>query len=307
MKIAIVGVGGVGGYFGARLAAAGEDVAFIARGSHLAAMREEGLRIESANGNLRLHPVRASDKPSEIGPVDVVVISVKLWDTENAAAAAKPLVGRDTAVVSFQNGVDAAERLSAVVGASHVMGGVAHIAAAIAAPGVIKHTGTMARLTVGELAGGQSRRVDAFAAAAKRAGIECVASSDIRRAIWEKFIFLSTFSGLTALLRLPKGPIYADAETKTLFREALAEATAVARACGVALPDDHVDKTLAFGEGLPAEMKSSMLVDLENGRRLEVPWLSGTVARLGREKGVATPVHALIWTALKLHANGGPA
>ncbi|MBI3707418.1 MAG: 2-dehydropantoate 2-reductase [Proteobacteria bacterium] len=203
MKIAVIGAGGIGGYFGARLAASGEDVAFVARGAHLAAMKRDGLRLESARGNLHVTPVRATDDPSAIGPVDVVMIAVKLWDTEAAAMAARPLVGRETTVVSFQNGVDAAERMAVIVGPEHVVGGTAQIAAVIAAPGVIRHTGTMAVLTVGELGGGTSVRVGAFAAAGKRAGLDVIESTDMRRAIWEKFILLAPFAGVTTLTRRP--------------------------------------------------------------------------------------------------------
>lgn len=304
MKIAVVGAGGVGGYFGARLAAAGQDVAFIARGAHLAEMRRCGLRVKSVLGDLHVKPIVATDAPGEIGPVDWVVIAVKLWDTEAAARAALPLVGPDTAVVSFQNGVDAAERLAGVFERRRVVGGVTHIAAAISGPGTIRHTGTMAKLTLGELDGGGSARVEAFVAACRAAQIDAAAAPDIRRVIWEKFTFLATFSGVTALTRLPKGPILADPDTRALFEAALTEAVTVARARGIAMPDDMVARVMRFADGLPDEMRSSMLGDLERGGRLELPWLSGAVARLGDELGVPTPTHRTIYRALKLHAEG---
>jgi 2-dehydropantoate 2-reductase len=300
-----MGTGGVGGYFGARFAAAGADVAFIARGNHLAAMRRDGLKVESQNGDLHLKPVKATDRPAEIAPVDLAILAVKLWDTDAAIDAMRPLIGPNSAAVSFQNGVEAADKLAAAFGPARVLGGVGHIAAVIGAPGIIKHTGTMARLTIGELDGEESPRLKALAELAKRGGIDLAVSPDIRRAIWEKMIFLATFSGMTALTRRPKGPIFADPDTRAMFERAVAEAVAVARAEGVTLGPDHVEKAMAFGQGLPAEMKSSMLGDLERGNKLELPWLSGAIARMGAAGGVPTPVHQFIYTALKLDAEGG--
>lgn len=304
MKIAVVGSGGVGGYFGARLAAAGEDVWFVARGAHLDAIRRCGLHIESRLGDLHIKPARATDNPAEIGPVDLVMFAVKLWDTESAAEMARPLIGPESAIASFQNGVDSAERLTTVLGSKPLIGGVCHIAAAIAAPGVVRHVGTMARLTFGELNGGVSPRIEAFVAACSKAGIHAVASPDINRVMWEKFIFLSSFSGVTTLTRLNKGPIFAEPDTRALFRAAVEESAAVARAQGVALPGDAADGVMGFADGLPPEMKSSMLGDLERGNRLELPWLSGAIVRLGAAKGVPTPVHRVIYQALKPYANG---
>jgi 2-dehydropantoate 2-reductase len=304
MRIAIMGSGGVGGYFGGRLAAAGQDVAFIARGDHLAALRQRCLAIRSALGDASLSPVRASDDPAAIGPVDLVIFTVKLYDTDEAAEAVRPLIGPDTGVVTFQNGITGPEVLAGKLGAKHVVGGVARISAVIAEPGVIRHTGTIAELLFGELDGGSSPRVEALAAALEEAGVRHTVSDDIRRDIWEKMVFLSTFAGLTSLLRLPIGPIRSDPETRGLLRDGLAEAHAVARAAGVGLPEDLVDRTLAQIDRLPYEGKSSMLHDLERGGRLEVAWLSGTIARMGKDLGVATPTHALIATALKLHAEG---
>jgi 2-dehydropantoate 2-reductase len=304
MRIAIMGSGGVGGYFGGRLAAAGQDVAFIARGDHLAALRQRGLAIRSALGDASLSPVRASDDPAAIGPVDLVIFTVKLYDTDEAAEAVRPLIGPDTGVVTFQNGITGPEVLVGKLGAKHVVGGVARISAVIAEPGVIRHTGTIAELLFGELDGGSSPRVEALAAALEEAGVRHIVSDDIRRDIWDKMVFLSTFAGLTSLLRLPIGPIRGDPETRRLLRDGLAEAHAVAQAAGVRLPEDLVDRTLERIDGLPYEGKSSMLHDLERGGRLEVVWLSGTIARMGKDLRIATPTHALIATALKLHAEG---
>lgn len=305
MKIAIMGTGGVGGYFGARLAAAGNQVHFIARGAHLAAIRSEGLRIESALGNLTIHPAKATDNPAFVGPADIVIVTVKLWSTEEAVLGAKPLVGPDTGVVSFQNGVDAVPTVSRILGKAHTLGGVAHIAAVIDRPGVIRHNGTLARLTFGELDGKASPRAKAFHEACLKAGIDAHLSEDIERAIWEKFVFLVGLSGMTSLTRLPIGPVREDPDTRAMFKAAMEEVVAVGRAKGIQFASDIIEKQLAFGDGLPKDMISSMLGDLRRGNRLEVPWLSGAVVRLGAEAGVATPVNRFIYTALKLHAEGG--
>ncbi len=302
MRLAVMGTGGVGGYFGARLAAAGEEVTFVARGAHLEAIREHGLRVESKLGDLRIHPAKATDRPEEVGQVDMVIFAVKLWDTEAAAQAARPLLGADTGVVSFQNGVDSAERIAAVLGPGRAVGGVSHIAASIVRPGTIGHVGTLARLTVGEWDGSVSPRVQAFVGACRKAGVDVVETAEIGRVVWEKFVFLSAFSGVTTLVRRPIGPILADSDGRWLFEAAVAESVAVARARGVGLAEDQVAKVMDFAAGLPAEMKSSMLGDLERGARLELPWLSGAVVRLGREAGVATPIHRAIVAALRPHA-----
>lgn len=304
MRIAVMGSGGVGGYFGGRLAAAGADVTFIARGRHLDAMRRHGLVIQSALGDARLSPVQATDDPGSIGPVDLVLFTVKLYDTEAAASAIRPLIGPSTGVVTFQNGITGTEVLADTLGAEHVVGGVAKISAVIAEPGVIRHTGTMAEVVFGEIDGRPSARTAALAKRFALAGVTHEVSRDIGSAIWNKMVGLSSIAGLTSLLRLPIGPIRSDRETRALLRDALAEALAVARADGATLPDDLVDQMLVLSDRLPEVMKSSMLHDLEAGHRLEVAWLSGTIARLGREHGLATPVHGLIATALKLHADG---
>lgn len=304
MRIAIVGAGGVGGYLGARLAAAGHEVALMARGEHLAALRADGLTLKSALGDATVRPYVASEDPAAIGPVDLVVFTVKLYDTETVAQSVRPLIGPDTGVVTFQNGVDSTEILARVLGSAHVLGGVAQIAAVIEAPGVIRHTGTMARFVLGELDGRRSRRIEAYAEAFEAAGIEHRISDNVRRDIWEKMIFLSSFSGVTALIRLPIGPIRADPETLDLVHACLREAIAIARAQGIDIADDHHERALAFLASLPDQMRSSMLQDLERGRPLELSWLSGAIVRMGRELDIATPAHALIVTALRLHAAG---
>jgi len=304
MRIAILGTGGIGGYFGARLAAAGESVAFLARGKHLEAIRREGLRVESALGSECIHPAEATDNPDTIGPVDLAIVAVKLYDADAAAQSCKAVMGANTAVVSFQNGVTAVDTLSAAVGRDRVLGGSAQILAVIDRPGVIRHTGTMARLQIGELNGEFTPRMRAVADALRRARVDVEECPDIIATIWAKFSFLAPFSGLTALTRGPIGPIRADQAARGIFRRAVDEVTALARARGVNLAPDVSGKIMVFIDGLPAEMGSSMLHDLREGRRLELPWLSGAVGRLGRESGVATPTHDFIVAALGLYAAG---
>lgn len=304
MKIAVIGTGGVGGYFGGRLAEHGNEVWFVARGRHLEEIRRCGLKVKSRLGDILIKPANATDDTAEIGPVDLAIIAVKLWDTDAAIAAVKPLLGPDTAVVSLQNGIDATDRLVAAFGKERVLGGTCQISAVISGPGIIRHTGNMARITVGELDGRTTPRTDAFGAACKKAGIDATISPDIERAIWEKFVFLSSFSGVTTLTRLSKGPIMADPDSRELFRTALMEAIAVARAKGVRVGNDLLEKLMTFADGLPDDMKSSMLGDLERGSRLEVPWLSGTVAKLGETLDVPVPVHRVIFQALKPYAGG---
>jgi 2-dehydropantoate 2-reductase len=304
MKIAVMATGGVGGYFGARLAAAGEDVHFIARGRHLEMIRERGLRLESVNGDLRIHPARATGNPNEIGPVDIVIFAVKLWDTEAAGALCKPLLGPNTAVVSFLNGVDSEDRLIPVLGRDHVMGGVAYIASTIAEPGLIKHTGGMARISFGELDGRPRARGERFLAACVGAGIDARLSDNIVMDIWGKFALLASFSGVTCLTRKPMGPIRAEPATRALLVDAVREVIALSKAKGIDLGADFLEKQKAVMANMPAEMKSSMLIDLERGNRLELDWLSGAVARMGDEAKVPTPIHRFIHTALKLHDLG---
>lgn len=305
MKIVVMGTGGVGGYFGARLAAKGADVTFIARGEHLAAMQRDGLKIFSANGDLTLKPVEATDDPASIGHADLVMIAVKLWSTEDAARAIAPMMGPNSTVVSWQNGVIAEDILVKQYGKERVIGGVSNIAALIEAPGVIRHNGTMARLIFAELDGKPSERIDAFAALCKRAGIDHIVSDNIARAIWQKFIFLASFSGITCATRMPIGPIRSDPDTRAMLKAALDEVVAVGRANGVSLPDDQTEQSLGWADNLPPTMVASMLGDLKRGNRLELPWLSGNVVKLGEELGVAMPVHRFFYGVLKLHENGG--
>lgn len=306
MRIAVMAAGGVGGYFGARLAQAGHDVAFVARGRHLAAIRERGLVVRSAAGDIDLVKVTASDDPQALGRVDAVLFAVKLWDTEPAAEAIKPLVAGGGVVIPFQNGVESIERIGAIVGATRVMGGAAHIAATIAEPGVIVHTGQLARLRFGVLLPEQEAAAQAFRAACTSAGIDAELVADIRRVVWEKFVFLAALSGVTSATRQPIGAIRADADLRACFEAAMRETWAVGRARGVALADDLVAQQMAFADGLPAAMKSSMLNDLVAGNRLEAPWLSGAVARMAKERGTSAQVNATLFAAVKPFCDGAP-
>jgi 2-dehydropantoate 2-reductase len=304
MRIAVLGTGGVGGYFGARLALSGCDVSFIARGAHLSAIRERGLKVESALGEMHVTDAKATDDPAQVGPVDIVLFGVKLWDTEAAAVSIAPLMGPETAVVSLQNGVRKDDILRGALGKRAVMGAVCYIAAQIAAPGVVRHTGTMQSIVFGEYEGGTSSRAQALLDACKRAGIGAEISADIRRTIWEKFVFLVALSGTTSTIRMPIGAIRTHPRTRALFRDAMSEVIAVGLAEGVNLSAEFVDNRLAFADGLPATMSSSMHNDLERGNRLEVEGLSVDVVARGTAAGVPTPVNRAIYDILLLHAGG---
>jgi 2-dehydropantoate 2-reductase len=304
MRIAVMAAGGVGGYFGALLSRAGNEVAFVARGRHLAAIRDRGLTVRTDTGDIRIEKAIVSDDPAKLGHAEVVLFAVKLWDTEQASEAIRPLLDRDTVVIPFQNGVECVERVSAVVGASHVMGGSAYIAATIGEPGVIVKTGKMARLRFGAVLPEQERAGRAFLDACKGAGIDAERVDDIRRVVWEKFVFLSAFSGITTATRQPIGVIRGDPELRATLEAAMREAFAVGRARGIKLPDAFVEAQLAFADGLPAEMKSSMLNDLVAGNRLEAPWLSGAVARMAKESGLSAPVSATLYAAVKPFCEG---
>ena len=305
MKIAVMGSGGVGGFYGGRLAHAGCDVAFVARGAHLAALREHGLTIENeTQGAIHLPRVKVTDDPATIGPVDLVLFTVKLWDTEAVARTIKPLIGPDTGVLSLQNGVIKDDILRRELGASALMGGVAYVGTTIARPGVIRQTGTLQRLLFGEYDGRRSARAQSFLEALLRAGIQTELSEDIRRTLWEKYVFLVGLSGTTATMRLPIGPIRANPQTRAFFLDLMQETVAVGRAHGVNLPENYARERLAFADTVNPEMTSSLHHDLERGNRLEVEWLSGGVVQLGTAVGVPTPVNRAVWDVLALHAAG---
>jgi 2-dehydropantoate 2-reductase len=297
MKIAIFGSGGVGGYFGGRLAAAGEDVTFIARGAHLKALQQLGLHIASPEGALHLHTVQATDQPQTIGPVDVVLLTVKLYDLDSAAATLAPMIGPDTVVITLQNGVDAMDMVAKHVGTAHVAGGVAYIVAVIDKPGHIRHT-IAHQLVFGERDGRRSDRLVAFEVAGIRAGFQAKTSTDIEADLWVKFVRLATWSGMTTATRSPMGVVRDNPGTFEMMIAAINEVIAVGRAKGINLPANIMESTLKLIQSFPAGSKSSMLEDIERGRRLELPWLSGAVVRLGKEVGVPTPIHQFITTIL---------
>jgi len=306
MRIVIMGAGGIGGYFGARLAAAGNDVAFIARGEHLAAMRAIGLVVRSARGDLHLTDITATDDPNTLARADLVLIGVKLWDTEAAATAVKPLVRPGTAVVSFQNGIEKDDVLARILGREAVIGGTAQISVVIAGPGVIAHTGALAKLVIGELDNRRTPRIETIAATCQTAGIETEIAADIRLATWQKFAFLVAVSACTTSMRQPIGPLRGNPQTRAFLRDVMREVVAVGQAQGVPLPADFADARLAQIDTLPADMSSSMHGDLTRGNRLEVAWLSGAVAALGGNTGVPTPLNRAVFDILAPYANGAP-
>lgn len=307
MRIAVMGAGGLGGYFGARLCLGGAaDVHFVARGAHLRAMREDGLRIEGPEP-MHVPRVNATDDPVAIGPVDVVMFCVKLWDTDSAIERIRPLMGGHTAVVSFQNGVVKDAPLRAAFGEARVMGGVGYIAATVDRPGVIRQTGPMQRLIFGEFDGSRSARASSFLDACVAGGIAAELSADILREIWQKFVFLAGLSGTTTTIRSPIGPIRSDPQTRAFLHDVMREVVAVGRAHGVDLPEDYAAVRLELADHVSPAMTSSMHHDLERGNRLEVRWLAGAVVALGARVGVPTPLNRAIADILALHAAGRPA
>jgi 2-dehydropantoate 2-reductase len=303
MKIAAMGAGGVGGYFGARLQQAGHEVTFFARGRHLQALKEKGLTVESAHGNANLK-VRVFEDPREAGVVDVVLFAVKLWDTESAAEKLRPIVGEHTVVIPFQNGVESISRLKAFLPEKAIMGGSAYIGTRIKAPGVIEHSGQMARLQFGPVLPSQQSIAEEFLAACRGANIQAEIPDDIVKANWEKFVFLVGISSATATARAPVGVVRADPDLRWLLEQAMRETWRVGRARGVRLADDFVEERLAFADGLHADMKASLLHDLEAGGRLEAPWLCGAVARMAVEAGFEAPVNRAVYASLKPYLNG---
>jgi len=302
MKYAVVGVGGMGGYFGARLAADGNEVAFIARGQHAEAMRRDGLMVKSPLGDVRIDNPDVPKDIDDVGFADIILFAVKLWDLDDAAAQIKPLLAHDTAIIPVQNGVSVCDRLAKHLGPHHVLGGVAKISAVIERPGVIRHNAPPARLIFGERDGSKSWRLECLSAACQSAGIEHTVSDDIEREIWDKFVFLAPLAGAACFYRAPIRAVVEDPERRACLAALMRETAAVGRARGVALADDIAERTL--DQALDIGAKPSMLVDLENGRRLELEWLNGEVVRLGKELGVDTPANAEVYAALKPFAMG---
>ncbi|MES2956686.1 MAG: 2-dehydropantoate 2-reductase [Pseudomonadota bacterium] len=306
MRVAIMGAGAVGGYFGGLLALSGQNVTFIARGEHLLAMQKNGLTLETPKGSLRVTNARFVAEPSQVGACEVVLFAVKAYDIEAAAAALKPLVEAGATVVSVLNGVDHQDRIGAVLGAGRVLGGLALVSGVITTPGVIRYTTAMSTLRFGEADGSMSARAIAFRDACLAAGFGAEIVADIRTAQWAKFVGLATNAALTSLFRLPAGFIYHDPEIIPMARSAFEEVAAVARAQGIALPDDAAERMLAVHQTFPKTMYASMYHDLARGKPMELDSLSGHLVRTARKLGVPTPIHEIAYLALKPYMHGAP-
>jgi 2-dehydropantoate 2-reductase len=308
MHFAFVGAGAVGGFYAALLARAGHDVSVVARGAHLEAIRRDGLRIESgAVGSFR-SSVNAESDPARVGPADVVVLAVKTYSNPSALPLIVPMVGPDTTVLTVQNGVDSAEEVAAVVGEAQTIAGATYIASGIDAPGIIKHTGDLRRIVLGECTGAPdavSDRVQRIAAAMALADITVEPVPDSRVPIWKKFIFLAPFAGVTAASRRSIGPVWAEPAGRTTFLGAVAEVEAVARGSGISVAADVTAGVERFAEGLPSGMRSSMLIDLALGKPLELESLPGAVVRRGAAAGVPTPIMETLYAVLKPFEHGG--
>ncbi len=298
MRIAVVGVGGVGGYFGGRLAQAGADVIFIARGDNLAALRERGLQIESIIGDAHVAPVQATDDPAHAGPVDMVLVATKTWQLDGAIDHIRPLIGPETGVVPLLNGVEASDRLAAALGESHALNGICYIFVARVAPGIVRHSGIHPLIVFGERDNRRTARVAALRAWLERAGVRVTVPPDIDAEVWRKFVFGATTSGLGAVTRAPIGLLRELPETRSLLIQGMREIVAVAQARGVALGEEAVTAALAQLDALPYETTASMQRDIMAGRPSELEAQNGAVARLGAAAGVPTPLHTFIYATL---------
>lgn len=298
MKIAVIGTGGLGGYYGGLLARAGHEVSFLARGAHLKALKEKGLQVKSVHGDFSVAPVLATDRPEEIGSAELVLVCVKTPALDAAARSARPMVGQDTVVMGLQNGIDAAERLGAAVGREHVLGAVTWIAAHIEAPGVIRQVSSFRRIVLGELDGRSTPRVQRTVAALQTMGITVEPTDNIRKVLWTKFVFIAGFSGVGTLTRLEAGDFRAVPEARALMTGLMQEVEALARAAGAGLDRDVVDQALAIVDGAAPGMKPSMQRDVEAGRPSELESLIGVLVRKGRELGAPTPTAQMVYAAL---------
>ncbi len=301
-----MGAGGTGGFFGGVLARGGENVTFVARGAHLEAIQKDGLRVRSLLEGDFTVDAPATDDPASIGPVDFVLFSVKMYDTAQAAEQIKPLIGPETLVASTQNGIDGEELIAGAVGAEHVLGATATVSSIIAEPGVVDQRGGPGTLSLGEMAGGTSDRLEGLVSALQRAGVKADANDNIRAALWQKFMFICGLSGMTSLTRLSIGEILANAESKQLLLDSMLEVAEVAKASGIPLSSANADGAMQMFGGLEPGVRGSMAYDLDAGRRLELESLNGKVVALGRDLGVATPVNSAIAGALAPFADGGP-
>jgi 2-dehydropantoate 2-reductase len=307
MRIAVFGAGAVGGYFGGRLAASGQDVIFIARGAHLRAMQSEGLRVDSINGDFTVYPVETFDDPARVGEVEVVVLGVKAWQVPEAALAMRPLIGQDTFVVPLQNGVDAPSQIAAVLGKGAVLGGLCRIASHVAGPGYIRHTGIEPAIAFGELDNRPSDRAVRLKTAFEKAGVRADIPADIQAAIWEKFIFIASISGLGAVTGAPIGVTRRLPETRQMLKQVIQEIVAVSKVRQIQLDEGVRDKVLAIIDRLPEETMASMQRDILGGRPSELGSQNGAVVRLGLEGGIPTPANTFIYNSLlpkELRARG---
>ena len=307
MRIAIYGTGGAGGFFGAQLARAGEDVVFIARGEHLRAIRSEGLHVDTPAGEILIHPAQATDDPAQVKNVDVVLVGVKAWQVSDAAHAMRPMLGAGTFVVPLQNGVEAPTQLAAVLGADHVLGGLCGTFSWVAGPGRIRNIGASNFVKFGELDNRRSERAERLRAALERAGVKAEVSTDVRKALWEKFMLITSFGGMGAVTRAPVGIIRALRETRQVLEQCVREVDSVARAHQVALADSAVEDTMAFLDSVAENATTSLQRDIAEGRPSELEAWNGAVVRLAMERGVDAPAHQLIYRSLlplELRARG---
>jgi 2-dehydropantoate 2-reductase len=298
MKILIMGTGGVGGYYGGLLAKQGNEVTFIARGSHLYAIRHEGLKVKSIHGDFSVVPAEATDEPINVGPVDLILFCVKTYNTDEAIQAIRAAVGRQTVVMSLQNGVDAAERIGKVIGLEHVVGGATWLSSAVEAPGVIKQISQFRRIVFGELSGGRSERIQSIFEVLNQTGITVEISEDIQKVLWTKFVFIAAVSSVGSLTRLPMGDYRSVPETRGLLISIMQEVESLAREQGVMLDRDVIGKTLEFIDNSGPHIKPSMQLDVESGHRTELESMIGVIGRKGRELGVSTPAGDFVYASL---------
>lgn len=299
VRIAVFGTGGVGGYFGGRLAEAGEDVIFIARGDHLRAIKEKGLKVDSRDGDFVIYPAAATDNISDVGAVDLVIVGVKAWQVPETARAMKPLVGSNTTVLPLQNGVDAASQLVDVLGPGNVIGGLCRIVSFVVEPGHIRHAGSTPSVIIGELDNKQTRRIATIEQLFKRAGVQITIATDIQVALWTKFLFIASFSGIGAIANAPAGVLRTDPQRRTQMLSAMQEIYALAHARGINLPSNSVDTVMAGVDALPEDATSSMQRDIAAGKPSELEAQNGAVVRMAHEAGIEAPTHTLIYNKLR--------
>jgi len=299
MRIAIFGTGGVGGYFGGRLAQAGENVTFIARGEHLRAIQTTGLKVDSLNGDFLVYPAKATTEVNEVGPVDLVIVGVKAWQVPEAARAMKPLVGPNTTVLPLQNGVDAVSQLTVELATDHVIGGLCKIVSFVVGPGHIHHAGFAPSVVIGEMDNQRTARIVEIEKTFNHAGVETTIASDIQVALWMKFLFIASFSGVGAIANAPAGILRTDPELRAQMSRAMGEIYSLARARGINLPTNSIETVMAGVNALPEDATSSMQRDIAAGKRSELESQNGAVVRMARESGVEVPTHELIYATLK--------